>query len=95
MSESLGNEVSLIAHAIDPQMPDSAKVLWRLADAIDKIEQWAKAYPEDIFIPMSKKDWKNHHEILKRADRSGSAAAADSMRHVAVGMKKILDEVMI
>lgn len=95
----LADEVSLIAHSIDKQMPDSAKILWKLADAITKIEQWAKAYPESVFIPMSIEDWKQHHEILKRAQRSGparsgSAAAADNMRHVALGIQKILDEVM-
>jgi hypothetical protein len=75
----LSDEVSLIAHSIDTQMPDSAKLLWDLADA----------------IPMTTEDWRDHHSMLKGHGRSGSAAAADCMRHVAVGMQKILDEVEI
>jgi len=94
MSE-LTDDINGIAEAIEEQMPGSAQRLYDLADAIGKIEQWAKAYPEDIFIPMTSEDWKQHHEILKGANRSGSAAAADSMRHVAVGMQKILDEVKL
>ena len=90
----LSDEISLIAHSIDTQMPDSARMLWKLADAIGKIEQWAKAYPEDIFLPMTPEDWRDHHAMLKGHGRSGSAAAADSMRHVALGIQKILDEVM-
>jgi len=94
MSE-LTDDINGIAEAIEEQMPGSAQRLYDLADAIGKIEQWAKAYPEDIFIPMTSEDWQQHHEILKGANRSGSAAAADSMRHVAVGMQKILDEVKL
>ncbi len=90
----LTDEIAEIGEAIEKDMPDSAKMLYALSDAIGKIEQWAKAYPEDIFIPMTSEDWQQHHEILKGANRSGSAAAADSMRHVAVGMQKILDEAM-
>lgn len=89
----LADEVSAIGDIIEDDAPQSAKLLFDLSDAIGKIEQWAKAYPEDVFIPMTTEDWENHHEILKGANRSGSAAAADSMRHVAVGMKNILDEV--
>ena len=94
MSE-LTDDINGVAEEIEEQMPGSAQRLYDLADAIGKIEQWAKAYPEDIFIPMTSEDWQQHHEILKGANRSGSAAAADSMRHVAVGMQKILDEVKL
>jgi len=90
---SLSDEISGIAEAIEKQMPGSAHTLDSLADAIGKIEQWAEAYPEDIFRPMTSEDWEEHHKLLKDANQSGSAAAADSMRHVAVGMRKILDEV--
>jgi DNA-binding GntR family transcriptional regulator len=90
----LTEEICAIAESIEKQMPDSAAVLDRLGDAVGKIEQWTKAYPRDIFIPMTSEDWKEHHEILKGATRSGSAAAADSMRHVCQGIQKILDEVM-
>ena len=90
----LTDEISAIAETIEEQSPDPARFLYNLSDAIGKIEQWAKAYPEDIFIPMTTEDWKEHHELLRGASRSGSAAAGDCMRHVAKGMQKILDECM-
>lgn len=90
----LTDEVNAISDAIEKTMPDSAKVLADLADAIGKIEQWSKAYPVDIFIPMTSEDWKEHHELLKGASRSGSAAAGDCMRHVSAGILQILDDVM-
>ncbi len=91
----LTDEICAIAESIEGEMPGSAQRLDNLADAIGKIEQWAKAYPEDIFIPMTPEDWRDHHSMLKGHGRSGSAAAADSMRHVCKGIQKILDEVLI
>lgn len=61
-------------------------------DILQKLESWCDAYPEDIFIPMSSDDWKEHHALLKGSDRSGSAAAADCMRHVVNGFKKVLHD---
>lgn len=91
---ALTDEISSIAETLESVGPEeTVRLLYSLAEAIGKIEQWAKAYPEDIFIPMTTEDWKEHHEILKGAKRSGSAAAADSMRHIARGIQKILDEV--
>ena len=67
-------------------------------DAIDQaitilqqIYQWTNAYPEDIFIPMTKEDWQDAHNHLRLANRSGSAMAADCMRHTAKGIKEIID----
>ena len=92
MSE-LTDDINGIAESIEEEMPGSAQRLFNVADAIGKIEQWSKAYPEDIFIPMTTEDWKEHHELLRGASRSGSAAAADSMRHVVKGIQKILDDI--
>ncbi|MDH3376148.1 MAG: hypothetical protein OEQ39_04160 [Gammaproteobacteria bacterium] len=70
-------------------------------DAIDKaidilhmIHQWTNAYPEHIFIPMTKEDWQVHHETLSRNGdaRSGSAAAADCMRYVVTRMKESIEK---
>ena len=64
----------------------------KAVEILQRINQWCDAYPEDIFIPMTTEDWKNHHQVLKEANRSGSAAAADSMRHVIRGIKEVLDK---
>ena len=58
---------------------------------LQQIYQWTDAYPEDIFIPMTKEDWQDAHNHLKLANRSGSAMAADCMRHTVKGIKKIID----
>ena len=63
----------------------------KAVEILQRINQWCDAYPENIFIPMTTEDWKNHHQVLKEANRSGSSAAADSMRHVIHGIKKVLD----
>jgi hypothetical protein len=71
----------------------------RHQDAIDKaidilqqLDQWCNAYPEDIFIPMTSEDWADHHKVLKKARRSGSAAAADCMRYTINGIKKVINQ---
>ena len=58
---------------------------------LQQIYQWTNAYPEDIFIPMTKEDWQDAHHHLRLANRSGSAMAADCMRHTAKGIKEIID----
>ena len=62
-------------------------------EILQNLNSWCNAYPEDIFIPMSKTDWEEHHKVLEAAGRSGTAAAADSMRHVTEGFKKVLHDV--
>lgn len=63
-------------------------------DILHMIRQWANAYPENIFIPMTTEDWQIHHETLSRnADaRSGSAAAADCMRYVVTRMAESIEK---
>jgi len=76
---------------IEDQDPE-AEAVYRAIEILERLNQWCDAYPEDIFIPMSAEDWKEHHEILRKAKRSGSAAAADSMRHVVNGFKRELHQ---
>lgn len=77
-----------------------------MADSIEKavdilhmLDNWAQAYPEDIFAPMTKEDWHQHHVALTvacrdgRDVRSGSAAAADCMRYVVTQMKASADRI--
>ena len=72
---------------------DDAEVIDKAINILTMIEQWSNAYPESIFIPMTKEDWQIHHETLNRnADaRSGSAAAADCMRYVVTQIKASLE----
>lgn len=64
----------------------------RAINILQTLDQWCDAYPPDIFLPMTSEDWVEHHRFLKGSNRSGSAAAADCMRHVVNGFKKVLHE---
>lgn len=70
---------------------DAADSVDRAIDILQHLNSWCDAYPETIFLPMTKPDWIEHHRLLKDAKRSGSSAAADSMRHVVSGFKKVLN----
>lgn len=85
--------INTLTNAADdnPVAEQADAIFWAIS-VLQQLDQWCDAYPEDIFIPMTKKDWKDHHTILENADRSGSAAAADCMRHVVRGFKKVLHE---
>lgn len=78
-------------HGNDDQQKD-AVIIDKAIDILQMIYSWTTAYPEDIFIPMTKEDWVDHHEILKLSKRSGSAAAADCMRYVVTRMKEAMEE---
>jgi len=65
-------------------------------EAVDKaieilqtLERWCDAYPEHIFTPVN---WPDYHRALEHAGLSGTAAAADCMRHVTNGFKKVLHD---
>lgn len=51
----------------------------RLEEALQKIAQWAEAYPLDVF---PEPDWKRSNEVLKQAGLSLSGISASNMRHV-------------
>lgn len=67
-------------------------------DILNMINQWAEAYPPEVFGVMTKEDWQQHHAILRgqikgsRSARSGSAAAADCMRYVVTRMKEQIEK---
>jgi len=59
---------------------------------LQTLERWCEAYPESMFPPVTTKEWKKTHMILERANYSGSRIAADCMRHVTEGFKKVLHD---
>lgn len=89
----LTDNLQLISNGLEKDnRPADAEVIDKVMDILLMIDQWANAYPPDIFIPMTKEDWADHHEILKLSKRNGSAAAADCMRYVVTQMKASVEK---
>jgi hypothetical protein len=55
-------------------------------EALRQIDEWAKAYPLDVF---PEPDLKRAHEVLEAAGLSLGAISAHAMRHVLTGVQKI------
>ena len=47
-----------------------------------EIREWLEAYPEDIFVPPLKYEWKMAAEVLKTKGMTLDAISADNMRLV-------------
>lgn len=60
----------------------------RLKEALERIQNWARAYPLNIF---PKPDLKKAHKILKAAGMTLDAISADNMRHILDGIKNIVE----
>jgi len=63
----------------------------RLRGALERIQNWAKAYPLAVF---PKPDLKKAHSILKAAGMTLGAISADAMRHVLDGIKNIVEQAL-
>lgn len=63
---------------------------WYLrGDALEKLQQWAQAYPIAVF---PEPDLKRAHEVLTAAGITLDAISASAMRHVITQTTKIVDE---
>lgn len=66
---------------------------WYLrGDALEKLKQWAEAYPVEAFPEMTKEDWKRADEVLSAAGLSLTRISASNMRHVITQTVKIVDD---
>lgn len=63
----------------------------RLTDALRQIEQWAMAYPLDVF---PEPDLKRAAELLKAGGISLDAVSASMARHVIEGVGRIAREAL-
>ena len=64
------------------------------ADVIHQIKQWCQAYPRDIFIPPTEKQWARVNEVLEADEGCPSSAAisGSNMCHVVEGIQQIIDK---
>ena len=65
--------------------------LIRYEEALERIVQWADAYPLDIF---PEPDLKRAHAVLTAAGMSLDSISASCMRHVIEGVGKIAKEAL-
>ena len=63
-------------------------------EALQRIQQWCDAYPDDIFIPIDKESMQKADKVLKEIGIDMGAMHAQWARHLIQGIKKIADEVL-
>jgi len=63
----------------------------RLRAALERIEQWCKAYPRTVFIEPTKEQWAAAKNVLKIGNDcpSLSAISGSNMRHVVEGIQAL------
>ena len=66
----------------------------QLEDALERIEQWSRAYPVDVFHEPTKAEWAKANEVLKAAGLSLDAMRASNMRHVITQVGDICREAL-
>ena len=59
----------------------------KLVEAIQGIDNWAEAYPLEVFPELTKDNWKQAAEVLKANGLSIDRISASNMRHVLNGIK--------
>ena len=64
----------------------------RQEEALRKIDNWAKAYPLEVF---PEPDFKKVHKVLKAAGLSLDDVSASNMRHVIKGVKGIAEQALV
>ena len=73
------------------ELLNQGKRIEELEKALLRIDNWAKAYPLDIF---PEPDFKKAAEVLKAAGLSLDAISASNMRHVINGVKNIAEQAL-
>ena len=69
-------------------------VLENKDDKIQKIVNWAEAYPIDIFPELTKDDWKKVREALTAKGLCIDAVSTSNMRHVVKGVEAYAREAL-
>ena len=66
---------------------------WYLrGDALEKLQNWADAYPLDVFPEVLRQDWQRANEVLAQAGLSMSRMSASNIRHVINGVRETVAE---
>jgi len=74
---------------LQKRIADMENRIDRLENALDKISDWAKAYPASVFPPLSSKEWAHAAVVLSDAGLSLDRISAANMLHVITQVEKI------
>ena len=66
----------------------------KMEAALDKIRNWAEAYPLDMFPEPTKEDWKEIARLLKDNGYLIDSVTSSNMRHVINGVKALVEDVL-
>ena len=75
-----------LADGANADLEKAMAVIDGLEEALERIEQWADAYPLSVF---PKPDFKKAHELLTAGGITLDAISADNMRHCLEGVGNI------
>lgn len=65
---------------------------YQRGDALEKLQQWADAYPVEVFPEPLRQEWEKAHEVLALAGLSMTRMSASNMRHVINGVREIVSK---
>ncbi len=66
---------------------------WYLrGDVLEKLKNWADAYPVEMFPEVLRQEWQQANEVLAQAGLSMTRMSASNMRHIISGVRKLVDE---
>ena len=72
-------------------VPDDGREYTLVPDETrERIQQWADAYPESVFPPLSSDDWDAARKALLAVGLSLDRVSAANMKHVATGINAML-----
>lgn len=75
----------------DRQLNEAEDRIIVLEAALQRIDNWAKAYPLDVFL---KPNLKKAAKVLNAAGMTLDAITGDAMRHVLDGVKDIVEKAL-
>ena len=73
-------------------LTEAADEIERLRDVLLRLQQWADAYPVEVFPEMLRQDWQRANALLAEKGISMSCMSASIMRHVLNGARAMLSE---
>ena len=89
--QAIGQFVEGICETLEriPKLEASLEQMQTVVEAMERIVQWSKAYPLDVF---PEPNFKKAHKLLKAGGMTLDAISASNMRHVVEGVGKIAKE---
>jgi len=66
----------------------------RLEEALLRIQQWARAYPVTVFLPVTEADLKIAEQVLRASGISMAALHGAWARHILNGIAEITEEAL-